>query len=362
MIFTPINTWFAEEINQPLFICGPCSAESEEQVLKTAIELQKEKKINVYRAGIWKPRTRPGTFEGKGIEALTWLQEVKRQTNLRVAVEVASPFHVEACIEKDVDIIWIGARTTSNPFSVQEIANSLKGINIPVLIKNPINPDLDFWIGAIERIYDAGIRKIAAVHRGFYPFEKTSLRNIPKWEIPIELKTRFNDLPMICDPSHISGSREFIEEISQKALDLNFDGLMIESHINPEKALSDASQQLKPDDAIQLINRLIVRSISIENEDFANLLCRFRDQIDSIDSQLLQLLSQRMNVVREIGKYKKYNNVTVFQIRRWQKIIETRMLEGKKIGLSEKFIAQLLELIHKESIQEQAEIMKKKEN
>lgn len=359
MNFTPIHNWFYEAINHPLFICGPCSAETEKQVLSTANELSKEGKINVFRAGVWKPRTRPGTFEGVGEKALNWLIEVKKQTQLKVAVEVASSQHVEACLKAGIDILWIGARTTSNPFSVQEIADSLKGVDIPVLVKNPINPDLDFWIGAIERIYDAGIRKIAAVHRGFYPFEKTTLRNIPKWEIAIELKTKFNDLPIICDPSHISGSREYIEEISQKALDLNFDGLMIESHINPDEALSDANQQLIPNNTISLINRLIVRNSSIENEDFQNLLCRFRDKIDSLDSQLLELLAQRMDVVREIGKYKKDNNVSVLQLRRWERIIETREIEGQKLGLSEDFIAKLLELIHKESIQEQTEIMKK---
>lgn len=354
-----INNWFDSPINTPLYIAGPCSAETEEQVLSTAKEISKNSKINVFRAGLWKPRTRPNTFEGVGAKGLPWLRDVKEQFGLKIAVEVAQPEHIELCLENEIDILWIGARTVSNPFSIQEIANALKDIDVPILVKNPVNPDIDLWIGAIERFYNNGVYKLAALHRGFYPFERTIFRNIPKWEIPIELKIKFPTLPVICDPSHISGTTEFIEEISQKALDLNFDGLMIESHINPKKALSDAQQQLTPSELKSLLDRLIVRDLSCEDSEFSNLLSNYRAQIDSIDFQLLELLAQRMKVVEKIGEYKSLNNVKILQLRRWENIIGTRTAYGQSRGLTEDFITKLLQLVHKESIQRQTEVMNK---
>lgn len=360
--FIPVNEWFEEKLVKPLIISGPCSAESFKQLDLTALALSKIACVKVFRAGIWKPRTRPGTFEGVGITGLKWLKEIKEKYNFKTAVEVAHPDHVEKCLEYSVDIIWIGARTTSNPFSVQEIASSLKGCDIPVMIKNPLNPDMELWCGAIERVYSSGIRRMAAIHRGFYPFEKTSLRNIPKWEIVIDLKSCFHELPVICDPSHISGSRKYIEEISQKAMDLNFDGLMIESHFDPKQAKSDADQQLKPSDLAKLLKKLTFRQSDSHNIEFRNLLEQYRDQIDSIDIQLIELLATRMNVVREIGKYKKEHNVTILDLRRWEDIIRTRMELGKKLKLSDDFVENLLKLVHKASIQKQEEVMQKKSN
>ncbi len=356
----PINKWFDNLTEGPIIIAGPCSAESEKQILKTAIELEKTKKVNIFRAGVWKPRTRPGTFEGVGEDGLIWLKKVKKETNLLVAVEVATPKHVEIALKYDIDVFWIGARTTSNPFSMQELAKSLVGIDVPILVKNPINPDINLWIGAIERLYNAGIRKLAAVHRGFYPFEKTQMRNIPKWEIPIEFKSKFHDFPILCDPSHITGKKELIQEVSQKALDLNFNGLMIESHCNPKEALSDAAQQLTPKEFNLLIDNLVFRKTISHNSNFVSKLESLREQIDSIDHQMLELLSQRMNIVVKIGEYKSKNEITILQLLRWEKIIETRINSGKNLGLSEDFVKKLLQLIHKESIQRQTEVMNKK--
>jgi len=356
----PINKWFDNISEYPIIIAGPCSAETEEQVLRTAIELEHTHKVNIFRAGVWKPRTRPGTFEGVGEKGLEWLNRVKEETNLLVAIEVATPEHVAIALKYNIDVFWIGARTTSNPFSMQELAKSLVGVDIPVLVKNPINPDINLWIGAIERLYNAGIRKLAAVHRGFYPFEKTQMRNIPKWEIPIEFKTKFHNFPILCDPSHITGKKELIQEVSQKALDLNFNGLMIESHCNPKEALSDAAQQLTPKEFNLLIDNLVFRKTISYNSNFVSKLEPLREQIDSIDHQLLELLSQRMNIVEEIGEYKSKNEVTILQLRRWEKIIKTRISAGINLGLSEDFVKKLLQLIHKESIQKQTEVMNKK--
>ncbi len=355
---TPITDWFEQLKDKPVIISGPCSAETEQQLLSTAREIRKINLVSILRAGIWKPRTRPGTFEGVGKIGLQWLQKVKEETGLLTTVEVATPEHIEQCLKHNIDILWIGARTTSNPFSVQELANTLKGTDISVLVKNPVNPDIDLWIGALERFNKAGIKKLAAIHRGFYPFERTSLRNIPKWEIPIELKSRFHNLPVICDPSHISGTTEYIENIAQKALDLNFDGLMIETHIDPANALSDAKQQLNPRDLKNLLNNLVFRKPTSDNIDFLNNLEQYREQIDSIDTQMLELMAQRMKIVEQIGKYKCENNVTILQLRRWEKIISTRTGFGKKLGLSVDFIKKLLQLVHKESIQKQTEVMK----
>ena len=353
----PLKDWFPGFDKHPLIISGPCGIESEEQLLTTAVEIAKIPAVTVLRAGVWKPRTRPGSFEGVGNIGLEWLSHIKKETRLLIMVEVATEKHVEQCLKYDIDIVWIGARSTSNPFSIQELANVLKGTEMAVMVKNPLNPDLDLWIGALERFAKAGIKKIAAIHRGFYPFEKTVLRNIPKWEIPIELKRRYHQLPIICDPSHISGSTKYIQEISQKAIDLNMDGLMIETHIDPSKALSDARQQLTPSQLKELLSNLVYRSCDSSDSGFNNQLEQFRDQIDSVDSQLVELLAQRMQIVREIGKYKSGNNITILQLRRWEQIIKRVSESGKKLGLSESFVKKLLENIHNESIQIQTEIM-----
>ncbi len=359
MKIIPLKKWF-ENFERPLIIAGPCSAESRNQVFKTAEEISKLEKVSVFRAGIWKPRTRPNSFEGVGEIGLKWLKEVKEKTNLLISTEVATPKHIEICLKNPriIDIFWIGARTTSSPFSVQELANSLRGVDIPVMVKNPINPDLDLWIGALERFNKVGINKLAAIHRGFYPFEKTNLRNIPKWEIMIELKRKFFNMPIINDSSHISGKRKFIFEISQKALDLNVDGLMIESHINPEKAMSDPKQQLKPFELEILLKKLKIRKSFEENEIFKNEMEKNRKKIDFVDAQLLDLLMQRMEIVKEIGFYKKKNKLTILQLKRWIKIIKTRTENAKKLGMSENFVKKILELIHKESILYQEKIMK----
>lgn len=352
----PIHNWYKKFESHPIVISGPCSAETEEQVLATARALKEVEQVNVFRAGVWKPRTRPNAFEGKGEDALHWLNQVKLETGMLTTVEVASPKHVEMCLRHNVDILWVGARTTSNPFSVQELASALQGMNVPVMVKNPINPDINLWIGALERIHKAGITKLAAIHRGFYPFEKTSLRNIPKWEIPIELKSRFHNLPIICDPSHIAGTRKYVAEMAQKAMDLNMDGLMIESHFCPDEALSDAEQQLTPADLDQMLRGLVCRLDSIDETEIDSLE-KFRNQIDSVDSQLIELLAQRMNIVEEIGSYKQEKNMTILQLERWEKVREKGIDLGKSLGLSEKFIKNLLRMIHKEAILKQNEIM-----
>lgn len=353
----PFSKWFEDIETNHFLIAGPCAAESETQLLSTADALKKTGNVHFFRTGVWKPRTRPQNFEGVGEEGLKWLQKVKQETGLRTAVEVASPEHVHKVLKYKVDLVWIGARTTSNPFSVQELANHLKGTDMPVLIKNPVNPDLNMWIGAIERFYNAGLRKIAAVHRGFYPFEATKFRNIPKWEIPIELKTLYHYLPIICDPSHIAGCPEYLREISQKALDLNMNGLMIEVHPKPSEALSDARQQITPGVFEDLISNLEFRSINSDNPLFLGHMDSLREKIDSVDKQIIELLAQRMNYVEEIGKYKLHNKVTIFQRRRWERILSSRKKLGKKLGLSEQFIKKLLQLVHKESISKQTEIM-----
>ncbi len=341
--------------NSPLIIAGPCSAESRQQVLETAEQIQKHTSANIFRAGIWKPRSRPGSFEGIGEEGLKWLQEVQQTTGMMTATEVAHPHHIELALKYGVNILWIGARTTSNPFSVQEIAESIKGVDIPVFIKNPINPDVSLWIGAIERILNTGNTKVAAIHRGFYPYEETKFRNIPKWEIPIEVKRNYPELPIICDPSHISGNVDYIQDICQKALDLNFDGLMIETHIHPKEALSDAQQQVTPEVLRNILNQLTVRN----SNELTDELQQYREQIDSIDQQLLEMLAQRMDVIKRIGEYKRGRNITILQLRRWENIIKTRTLFGQKTGLDKDFVNDILQLIHKESIKEQNRIMNK---
>lgn len=343
-------------VSHPFIISGPCGVESEDQIFKIASEL---KKLNVHllRGGIWKPRTRPDSFQGIGDEGLLLLKNAGKKYNLPVTVEIANPKHVEEALKAGIDVLWIGARTTVNPFLVQEIANALKGVDIPVMIKNPVNPDLELWIGAFERLNRAGIRMLIAIHRGFSSSDNSRYRNSPNWQIPIELKRRFPVLPLICDPSHISGSREFIAKISQYAMDLNFDGLMIETHINPEKALSDKEQQLTPIELKVLLDNLIIRNPSIDDIIFMNLLEDLRGRIDDLDERILSLMSDRMEIARKIGQYKKENNMTILQVERWNEILRTRTQSGEIKELERDFILSLYSLIHDESIRQQTEIV-----
>jgi chorismate mutase len=340
---------------KPVIVAGPCSAETEEQVLNTAIPLAKMG-IKIFRAGIWKPRTRPNAFEGVGSVGLKWLQTVKQETGLLVTTEVANVKHVYEALKYGVDILWIGARTSANPFAVQDIADSLRGVNIPVMVKNPVNPDVDLWIGAIERINNAGIKQIAAIHRGFSSYDKTLYRNVPQWQIPIELRRRIPEMPILTDPSHICGNREFLYDISQKAMDLNFDGLIIETHCNPDKALSDASQQVTPDGLKQIIDRLIIRDPEVK-EELMLTLAEFRDQIDKLDDRIINLLEERMQVSEKIGSHKKVNNITILQTKRWDDMLKTRLQLGNRKGLSEEFIIKLFRSIHQESINHQTSVM-----
>ncbi len=343
------------DLKRPIIIAGPCSAESEEQVLETAKGVAAAG-VKIFRAGIWKPRTRPNAFEGVGTEGLKWLQLVKKETGLLVSTEVANVKHVYDALKHDVDILWIGARTSANPFAVQDIADSLRGVKIPVLIKNPINPDIDLWVGAIERISNAGINQLAAIHRGFSSYDKTLYRNAPHWQIPIELRRRISDLPIITDPSHIAGRRELLYDICQKAMDLNFDGLIIETHINPDKALSDAKQQVTPPVLKELLARLILRDPEID-EQLMLTLAELRDEIDKLDDRLINVIDERMRVVEHIGNYKKENNITILQNKRWDDLLKNRLVLGDKKGLSEDFINKLFMAIHQESINKQTTIM-----
>lgn len=340
---------------RPLIIAGPCSAESEKQVIDTAKNLAKHN-IQIYRAGIWKPRTRPNTFEGHGSKALPWLKKVKEETGMYTATEVANVKHVLEALKFGIDILWIGARTTANPFAVQEIADALKGMDIPVLVKNPINPDAELWIGALERLNEAGIKQLAAIHRGFSSYEKSIYRNEPQWQIPIELKRRIPDLPIITDPSHICGSWERLFEISQKAMDLDFDGLIIESHINPDEALSDAQQQITPDELKALLGKIVLRNPDIANGQ-KNTLEELRVIIDKYDDELVNLFEKRMKVADKIGHYKKENNITILQTRRWDEILTKRIQQGGLKGLSSDFITKIFRAIHQESINHQEKIM-----
>ena len=356
MQFELIKTWLPS-INEPLIISGPCGAESLEQLLKTAQQLKEINKVSLFRAGVWKPRTRPNSFEGKGEEALQWLTEVKKQFGFKITVEVANAQHTEMALKYGVDVLWIGARTTANPFSVQEIADALKGIDVPVMIKNPIHADLQLWIGAIERIYNSSISKIAAIHRGFHYYGKTKYRNKPFWQIPIELRTLFPDLPIICDSSHISGNKELIPSVSQKALDLGMNGLMIETHYNPDLALSDASQQYTPSQLNQLISKLVLRNQLSEDELITNKLSDFRKIIDEIDDELLNVLKKRMQTIEKIALHKKEQNISIFQLGRWQEILRTRVQWADKIGVSRQHIEKICILLHEESIRLQNKLM-----
>ncbi len=355
-----ISTWLPTA-SKPVIISGPCSAETEEQTIATAKQIAATGKVHALRAGIWKPRTRPGQYEGAGEEGLKWLVQAKKETGLPVTTEVANAAHVEAALKAGVDILWVGARTTVNPFSVQEIADSLKGVDVPVMVKNPVNPDLELWIGALERLNKAGITKLAAIHRGFSSFDKGPFRNAPMWDLGIQLKTQVPDLDIICDPSHIAGNRDLIALISQKALDLDMVGLMIESHINPDAAWSDAKQQVTPAALGKLIDNLVVRTVSSDNKTFKDTLSLLREQIDQLDDEIMQKMSQRMKISEKIGQYKKENNVTILQVNRWEEIIQTRIALGKAMGLSPEFTRDLLKLIHEESIQIQTKVMNKVE-
>ncbi len=353
-----MNNWGGSD--ELLIISGPCSAETEEQVLTTARQLE-ETGTNVFRAGIWKPRTRPNSFEGVGSKGLDWLKTVQKETGMLVSTEVANVKHVYEALKAGIDILWIGARTSANPFAVQEIADALKGVDIPVLVKNPINPDLELWIGAIERINQAGITKIGAIHRGFSSYERTLFRNTPLWQIPIELKRRFSELPIICDPSHIGGTTDLIAPISQKAMDLDFDGLIIESHCNPEEAWSDAKQQITPHALNKLLEGLVKRVVNPDNISFTDLE-DLRSQIDQYDQDLLEVLGKRMKSVIEIGTYKKKNNMTILQTNRWDSILNSRVEKGASLDLSEKMVSTIFKAIHQESINKQEDILIMKSN
>ncbi len=352
----PLEKWSIYK-GRPLLISGPCSAETEEQTLETARQLAALNKVDVFRAGIWKPRTRPNAFEGVGHDGLKWLKMVKEETGLPTGTEVATQKHVYEALKFGVDVLWIGARTSANPFAMQEVADALKGVDVMVFVKNPVNPDLELWIGAIERLYAAGITKIGAIHRGFSAYEKTAYRNQPKWQIPIELRLRIPELPLLCDPSHIGGARAYLFEIAQEAMDLNYDGLMLESHRDPGNAWSDASQQVTPEALRELMDRLILRQPVSLDSKFTEVLGALRTQIDMFDDQLLDLLEQRMIVTEAIGKVKKDNNITILQNQRWEAIIKKVAEKGVKKGLSEEFIDQLFKAIHQESINHQVKVM-----
>ena len=339
---------------RPLVIAGPCSAETEEQVMETARELA-HKGIKIYRAGIWKPRTKPGGFEGVGVEGLAWLQRVKKETGMYVSTEVATKNHVIEAVKSGIDILWIGARTSANPFAMQEIADALQGSGFkgPVLVKNPVNPDLDLWIGAMLRIYNAGVKKIGAIHRGFSSYDKKMYRNLPQWHIPIELKRRFPNLPLISDPSHIGGKRELVAPLSQQAMDLNYDGLIIESHCNPDSAWSDKDQQITPDILSYILNLLVIRDTKQTTESLTEL----RQQIDQIDEDLLAILAKRMRVSKEIGQYKKEHNMPVLQTGRYDEILAKRISQATEMGIGADFMKEVLEAIHEESIRQQIEVL-----
>ncbi len=348
----PLN--LPSDNERPFVIAGPCSAETEEQVMTTATQLA-QKGCHIFRAGVWKPRTKPGGFEGNGEMALPWMKRVKEETGMLVSTEVATPEHVELALKYGIDILWVGARTTANPFAMQALADSLRGIDVPVFVKNPVNPDLELWIGAMERINQAGIKRMAAIHRGFSSYDKKIYRNLPMWQIPIELHRRIPELPIICDPSHIGGRRELIAPLCQQAMDLGFEGLIVESHCNPDCAWSDAKQQVTPDVLDYILSLLVIRDETSTTEDIQIL----RKQIDELDNDLMSLLAKRMRVCREIGQYKKEHNMTVLQANRYNEILEKRGAQGTLCGMSADFIAQIFEGIHEESVRQQLEIINK---
>ena len=339
---------------RPFVIAGPCSAETEEQVMTTARQLANYG-CHMFRAGIWKPRTKPGGFEGNGEKALPWMQQVKKETGMLTATEVATPEHVELALKYGIDVLWVGARTTANPFAMQALADALKGTDVPVLVKNPTNPDLELWIGALERLNLAGIKRLGAIHRGFSSYDNKIYRNLPTWQIPIELHRRIPDLPIINDPSHIGGRRELIAPLCQQAMDLGFDGLIVESHCDPDKAWSDAKQQVTPPVLDYILSLLVIRDETVTTEGIVQL----RKQIDEIDNQLMEMLSKRMRVCREIGHYKKEHNMTVLQTSRYNEILDKRGAQGALCGMAPEFVAKVFENIHEESVRQQIEIINK---
>lgn len=351
----PLDTWGIGQA--PFYIFGPCSAESEAQLRSTALALKQGGLPFVLRAGVWKPRTRPGTFEGRGLEALAWMRDISEELDIPTATEVANAEHVEACLKYGVDVLWIGARTTVNPFSVQEIADALKGVDIPVFVKNPIHPDLALWIGALERIAGAGIERLGAIHRGFHHHDNKPYRNQPDWEIPIELRRRFRELPLICDASHISGKPSLIPHVAQRALDLQMDGLLIETHINPTEALSDAKQQITPAQLFELMSDLEFKAGSFSDPDLADELGVLRARIDAIDESIGNQLAERMRVVEEIAKHKKAHNVALLQVQRWADILQNYLESGAEHGLDAEFMQRIVEAIHIESIEAQQRII-----
>jgi chorismate mutase len=342
---------------RPLIISGPCSAETEEQVMQTAMRLAATGKVDILRAGIWKPRTRPGSFEGIGTKGLPWLQQAKKASGLPVAVEVATGKQVEDALHFDVDVLWIGARTTVNPFSVQDVADALRGVDVPVLIKNPINPDLELWIGAMERVQKAGIKNVGLIHRGFSSYGNSEYRNAPMWHLAIEMKRRYPELLMINDPSHICGRRDILLDVAQTAIDLDFDGLIVESHIDPDNAWSDAKQQITPEQLGEMISSIRWRTEDSASEEYHAALEKLRQQINNLDDELMQILGQRMKVAESIGTYKKENNITILQTNRWNSILERAFAKGEKMGLSKEFVTKYFDAVHMESINHQNKIM-----
>jgi chorismate mutase len=342
---------------RPLVISGPCSAETEEQVMQTAQRLADTGKVDVLRAGIWKPRTKPGLFEGIGVKGLPWLAQAKKVTGLPIAVEVATAKHVQDALNFDVDILWIGARTTVNPFSVQEVADALRGTNVPVLVKNPINPDLELWTGALERLQKVGVKEIGMIHRGFSNYGNTEFRNAPMWHLPIEMKRRFPEMLLVCDPSHICGNRQNLQSVSQKSIDLDFGGLMLESHIDPDNAWSDAKQQVTPERLSEMLDALVWRSENTTKAEFVNALATLREQINHIDDELMTLIGQRMKIADKIGAYKRDNNITILQTNRWNEILERAVTKGEALGLSKEFIVRYFDAVHLESISHQNKVM-----
>lgn len=340
---------------RPFVIAGPCSAETEEQVMTTARQLA-EKGCHMFRAGVWKPRTKPGGFEGNGEKALPWMKQVKDETGMLTATEVATPEHVELCLKYGIDILWVGARTTANPFAVQALADSLKGVDVPVFVKNPVNPDLELWIGALQRINGAGIKRMAAIHRGFSSYDKKIYRNLPMWQIPIELKRRIPNIPMVCDPSHIGGRRDLIAPLCQQAMDLGMDGLIVESHCNPDQAWSDASQQVTPDILDYILSILVIRAETQTTENITAL----RKQIDEIDNNIIEVLAKRMRISREIGQYKKEHGMTILQTARYTEILEKRGAQGSLMGIDPECIKKIFEAIHEESVNQQMKVLNNK--
>lgn len=337
---------------RPIVIAGPCSAETEEQVMSTARMLA-DKGCHIFRAGVWKPRTKPGGFEGNGEKALPWLKEVKEETGMMISTEVATPDHVELAMRYDMDVLWVGARTSANPFAMQALADSMQGLQIPVLVKNPVNPDLELWIGGLQRLNQAGIKRLGVIHRGFSSYDKKIYRNLPMWQIPIELRRRIPGLPIICDPSHIGGRRDLIAPLCQQAMDLGFDGLIVESHCNPKEAWSDAKQQVTPDILDYILSLLVIRDDTFTTEDIRSL----RAQIDELDNSLMELLAKRFRLCREIGTFKKEHNMTILQTRRYNEILEKRGTQAGLCGMNPKFAAHIFELIHEESVRQQLAIV-----